>query len=82
MNYKRALAAVLWVYSCWVAGGVAEFLIGTPAFLGLAVGIAAALFFGLDPFGVVWAGTQDKAVRPSRASSIDGGKVLGDASTL
>ena len=54
MNKKRVVIAILWTYSCWVIGGMAEFVIGTPAVLGLAAGFAGALFFGLDPLGVVW----------------------------
>ena len=82
MNWKRALAAILWVYACWVAGGLAELLIGTPAALGLALGVGAALIVALDPIGVIWAAEGDKAVRSTTTPPIEGAKSLGDPSTL
>lgn len=79
MNKKRVAAATLWIYSCWVAGGMAEFFIGTPALLGLAVGVAAAVIFGLDPFGVVWQKADNKAADFPRPPSIETGPAIGDA---
>jgi hypothetical protein len=76
MTTKRFIAAILWIYSCWVAGGIAEFFIGTPAFLGLAVGIAAAVFFGLDPLGVVWSKTEEKAIGVERSPSVETGPTI------
>ena len=77
MNKKPVAAAILWIYSCSVAGGVAEFFIGTPALLGLAVGIAAAVFFGLDPFGVVWPKTDEMASGADRSPSVETGPAIG-----
>jgi len=77
MTTKRVIAAIVWIYSCWVAGGIAEFFIGTPALLGLAVGIAAAVFFGLDPLGVVWSKTEEKAIGVERSPSVEAGPAIG-----
>ncbi len=77
MTKRRVLVAVLWIYSCYAAGGFAEYLIGTPALIGLTVGIAAAVFFGLDPLGVVWPKTGDKAVRAEPAPSVETGAPAG-----
>ena len=77
MTKKRVVAAIVWIYSCWVAGGIAEFFIGTPALLGLAVGIAAAVFFGLDPLGVVWSKTEEKAIGVERSPSVEAGPAIG-----
>ena len=79
MNKKRVAAAILWTYSCWVAGGVAELLLGTPALLGLGVGIAAAVFFGLDPLGVVWPKSEHRAVHFARSPAVETGPAIGDA---
>ncbi len=79
MTKKRVVVAILWIYSCWVVGGLAEFFIGTPALLGLAVGIAAAVFFGLDPLGVVWPKTEEKAVRVERSPSVETAPAIGGA---
>ena len=64
-------------YFCWVAGGVAEFFIGTSAGLGLAVGVVGAVFFGLDPFGVVSPKKSKETGSAARQSSIDGAPVIG-----
>jgi hypothetical protein len=77
MTKKRVAAAILWIYSCWAAGGLAEYMFGTPALLGLAVGIGAAVFFGLDPFGVVWPKTEEKAVRVEGSPSVETGPAIG-----
>lgn len=79
MTKKRVAAAILWIYSCWVVGGLAEFFIGTPALLGLAVGIAAAVFFGLDPLGVVWPKTEEKSVHVGKSPSVETGPAVGGA---
>jgi hypothetical protein len=78
MNKKRLAILVLWTYSCWVAGGVAEFFIGTPALLGLAAGISGAVFFGLDPFGLVWPNRQQTGSL-GRQPSVEAGPSIGDA---
>ena len=78
MTTKRVAIAVLWTYSCWVMGGVFEFFIGTPAVLGLAVGIAGAAFFGIDPLRVVWPKPeQDGSV--ARPVSVEKSAVIGEA---
>ena len=79
MTTKRVVVAILWIYSCWVAGGLAEFFIGTPALLGLAVGIAAAVFFGLDPLGVVWPKAEAKSVHIGNSASVETGPAVGSA---
>ena len=79
MTKKRVAAAILWIYSCWAAGGLVELLIGTPAVLGLAVGIAAAIFFGLDPLGVVWPKTEQMAVEVEQSTSVEAGPAVGSA---
>ena len=79
MSTKRVIIAILWIYSCWVVGGLAEFFIGTPALLGLAVGIAAAVFFGLDPLGVVWPKTEEKSVHVGKSPSVETGPAVGGA---
>jgi hypothetical protein len=76
MTTKRVITSLLWIYSCWVAGGLAEFFIGTPALLGLAAGIAAAVFFGLDPLGVVRPKTE-KALRVERSPSVETTPAIG-----
>ena len=77
MTTKRVIAAIVWIYSCWVAGGLAEFIIGAPALLGLAGGIAAAVLFGLDPLGVVWSKTEEKAIGVERSPSVEAGPAIG-----
>jgi hypothetical protein len=79
MNTKRVAIAILWTYSCWMIGGVAEFIVGTPAVLGLAVGIAGAVFFGLDPLGVVWPKTEQNSGSVARPISVET-RAVGDAS--
>ena len=79
MTTKRVITAVLWIYSCWVVGGLADFFIGTPALLGLAVGIAAAVFFGLDPLGVVWPKAEAKSVHIEKSASVETGPAVGSA---
>jgi hypothetical protein len=79
MTMKRVVAAILWVYACWAAGGLAEFLFGTPALLGLAVGIAAAVFFGLDPLGVVWPKAEEESVHPGHSPSVETPHAVGSA---
>jgi hypothetical protein len=79
MTTKRVLVPILWIYSCWVVGGLAEFFIGTPALLGLAVGLAAAVFFGLDPLGVVWPKTEEKTVHVAKSPSVETGPAVGGA---
>lgn len=74
---KRVAAAILWVYACWAAGGLAEFLFGTPALLGLAVGIGAAVFFGLDPLGVVWWQAEEESVHPGHSPSVETAHAVG-----
>ncbi len=81
MTKKRVVVAILWIYSCWAAGGLAEFMIGAPALLGLAVGIGAAVFFALDPLGVVWPKTEEPTVRVERAPSLEKGPAVGSAVT-
>ena len=76
MTKKRVAAAILWIYSCWVAGGLAEVFVGTPALLGLAVGIAAAVFFGLDPLGVVWQKTEEKVGGVKRSPAVETGPAI------
>jgi hypothetical protein len=71
MNTKRVAIAIMWTYSGWIAGSVAAFLIGTPVVLGLAAGVAAAVFFGLDPLGVVWTKTDDKTSTAARLPSVE-----------
>ncbi|MFL5713611.1 MAG: hypothetical protein ACJ769_03010 [Chloroflexota bacterium] len=80
MNIKRVAIAVLWTYSSWMIGGLGEFAIGTPAILGLAVGVAGALLFALDPFGLVWPKAQLGADTPKRPISAESGAFAGDAS--
>ena len=79
MSKKRVLASVMWIYSCWMVGGVAEFFIGTPALLGPALGIAAAVFFGLDPLGVVWHKTEEKTFGVERSPSAETTPAIGSA---
>jgi hypothetical protein len=79
MSKKRVAIAVLWGYSCWVIGGVAEFMIGTPAFLGLAAGVAGAVFFGFDPLGVVWPNGEQGADVGGRPVSPEPSVAVGDA---
>jgi hypothetical protein len=79
MTKKRVAIVILWTYSCWVAGGIAEFFIGTPVLLGVAVGIAGALFFGLDPFGVVWPKRGQETGSFGRLPSVEAGPSVGDA---
>ena len=81
MTTKRAIVALLWIYSCWVAGGLAEFIIGAPALLGLAGGIAAAVLFGLDPLGVVWRKTEEKAGGVKGSPAVETGPAIGSAVT-
>jgi hypothetical protein len=76
MTTKRVVVAVLWIYSCWAAGGLAEVTFGTPALLGMAVGISAAVFFGLDPHGVVWPKTEEKAIGVQRSPSVETGPAI------
>jgi hypothetical protein len=52
--FKRVVVAALWIYSCAAAGDIAAGMFGTPAVLGVAVGIVAAVFFAVDPLGIVW----------------------------
>jgi hypothetical protein len=79
MNMKRAVIAVLWTYSSWMIGGLGEFVIGTPAILGLAVGVAGAVLFALDPLGLVWPKRKLGADSAKRPISAEAGVFVGDA---
>jgi len=79
MNKKRVAAAILWIYCCWAAGGLAELFIGTPALLGLAGGIVLAVFIWLDPLGVVWPKTEEKAIGVERSPSVETGSAMESA---
>ena len=79
MIKKRVAAAILWTYFCWVAGGLAQFLVGTPAIFGLAVGVAVAAFFGLDPLRVVWPKARHEAAGVAVPPRVETGPVIGDA---
>jgi len=77
MNKKRVAVAILWIYSCYAAGGLAEYMVGAPAFIGLAIGVAAAIFFGLDPFGVVWPKAEGKADSVEASPAVETGAAVG-----
>jgi hypothetical protein len=59
-------------------GGVAEFFIGTPAIIGLALGIAGAVSFGLDPLGAVWRKSEDASSIDLQVS-VDNSPIVGEA---
>lgn len=79
MTTKRIAIAVLWTYSCWVLGGMVEFVLGVPAVLGLAFGVAGAIFFALDPLGVVWAKPEQTVSNVARPVSVETSPAVGDA---
>ena len=79
MNVKRVALAVLWTYSMWVIGELAEFAIGTPAILGLAVGVAGAVLFALDPLGIVWTKPEPRPESPERSVVVDSGAAVAEA---
>ena len=79
MYIKRAAIAIIWVYSAWVMGGVAEFFIGTPAALGLALGIAGAVFFGVDPMGMVWKKPEEQEEKVARPIAVEAGGIPAEA---
>lgn len=51
---KRALSAVLWLYTGWYAGAMLAHVLGVSVALGPIVGVAAALIIAGDPRGVIW----------------------------
>jgi len=79
MNMKRVAMAVLWAYSMWVIGGLAELVIGTPAILGLAVGVAGAVLFAVDPLGIIWTTPEPRAESAERPVVVDSGAAVVDA---
>lgn len=65
---KRALSAVLWLYTGWYAGAMIAHVLGVSSALGLIVGIAAAALFAGDPRRIIWNRSAVSAdLRPSRA---------------
>ena len=51
---KRNLASFLWFLAGWSGGGLLVGLMGLPAILGLAPGIALAILVRLAPAEVLW----------------------------
>jgi hypothetical protein len=64
---KRVLAAFLWLVAGWYIGSSVALVFGLPELLGPILGIAAAGFFGGDPFGMIWRQTAD----PSMVTAVD-----------
>jgi hypothetical protein len=51
---KRLLAAVLWFYATWYGWSILADMVGMPAMLGPAIGLAVAVFVGMDPMHRIW----------------------------
>lgn len=53
--FKRSVIGALWFISIWFATDLVGYFAGTPRLIGPLVGLLAAAFFAIDPFGVVYA---------------------------
>src|SRR4051812_27670013 len=65
---KRALAAVLWFYSCWYLGAMVAHLSGLSEVLGPIFGTAAAAIVAGDPRGLIWnrqSRTSSRSIAPA-----------------
>ena len=51
---KRLLATVLWFYATWYGWSILADMVGMPAMLGPAIGLAVAVFVGMDPMHRIW----------------------------
>ena len=63
---KRILVTFLWFNVGWTTGAMATFFLGMPAGLDVALAVASAAFFWLDPMHKLWTSptTRRIAQRP------------------
>jgi len=62
---KRAVIATLWFFAVWASYELVISFVGLPRVVGPVLGLIAALFWGLDPLGVIYA----RGSTPSRSDA-------------
>jgi len=62
---KRTVIATLWFFAVWTTYELVISFVGLPRVAGPVLGLIAALFWGLDPLGVIYA----RGSRPSRSDA-------------
>ena len=51
---KRLLATVLWFYATWYGWSILADMTGMPGLAGPVIGLAVAVFVGMDPMHRIW----------------------------
>jgi hypothetical protein len=65
---KRVASAVLWLFAVVWGFNFVSAITGAPSIIGLALGIAVAVFVGMDPMHLFWP-VRAAVVAPTRAAA-------------
>jgi hypothetical protein len=66
---KRVASAVLWLFAVVWGFNFVSAITGAPSIIGLALGVAVAVFVGMDPVHLFWPVRAAAVVAPTRAAA-------------